>query len=341
SSSGHNKCTAPFDDESESRQFCTRPEFITKSTPKGGKSKKRKIKKEEVAVEKKGRKVISKKAIKAKTEKIKQKKKEVVSSSSGNKKGNERLSSRPGIKLSRENPFFISPKSPEYASFITNSRLLIRAIIRGDSKELKRLMNSGSRNIDLNACRTCFSHADSRTADSVAILSKNDTIRQEYFRLKSQLNPGKVPRKEPNLLERKSTGQSNFYMLGRATRAVEMTRGPTYEPAADSSFGGVDALIESGIGYKEIVKLSKEPNLDSIGINVNGMDGKVVVAARMGLRELASALAEGPARCNMNDLHRETLKTGGTLPDRILGFQWLKKSYNNAISLASHDCLNQ
>ncbi|KAK6021163.1 hypothetical protein OSTOST_13175, partial [Ostertagia ostertagi] len=53
----------------------TAPEFITKSTPKGGKSKKRKIKKEEVAVEKKGRKVISKKAIKAKTEKIKQKKK--------------------------------------------------------------------------------------------------------------------------------------------------------------------------------------------------------------------------------------------------------------------------
>ncbi|KAK6053728.1 ankyrin repeat protein [Cooperia oncophora] len=194
-----------------------------------------------------------------------------------------------------------------------------------------------SKNIDLNACRTSFSHADSRSADSVAIMSKNDAIRQEYFKLKSQLNPGKVPRKEPNLLERKSTGQSNFYMLGRATRAVEMTRGGRegnnaflkYESAAGSSFGGVEALIESGIGYKEIVKLSKEPNLDS-SINVNGMDGMVVVAARMGLRELASALAEGPARCNMNDLHRETLKTGGTLPDRILGVSVLKKGFNNA-----------
>ncbi|KAK6035760.1 hypothetical protein COOONC_26735, partial [Cooperia oncophora] len=121
--------------ESESRPFSTRHlKFITKSTPKPGKAKKRKVKKEEVKVDKKGRKTISKKAIKGKTEKMKQKKKEAVSSAS--KKGNERLTPRLGIKLSKENPFFVSPKTPEYASFITNSRLLIRAIIRGDSKEL-------------------------------------------------------------------------------------------------------------------------------------------------------------------------------------------------------------
>lgn len=61
------------------------------------------------------------------------------------------------------------------------------------------------RSIDLNACRTCFSHADTRTADSVAILSKSDSVRQEYFKLKSQLNQAKAPRKEPNLLEKVGT----------------------------------------------------------------------------------------------------------------------------------------
>ncbi|EYC04258.1 hypothetical protein Y032_0089g2313 [Ancylostoma ceylanicum] len=60
------------------------------------------------------------------------------------------------------------------------------------------------------------------------------------------------------------------------------------------------------------------------------MDGMVVVAARLGLREMASALAEGPARSNMNDLHRETLKVGGTLPERILPVSVLKKGHNNA-----------
>ncbi|KAK5986597.1 hypothetical protein GCK32_019542, partial [Trichostrongylus colubriformis] len=122
--------------------FHTAPEFITKPISKGGKSKKRKARKEEAVMEKKGKKAISKKAIKERIEKIKSKKKEVVRT--GSKKGNDRLTPRDGIKQSKENPFFVSPKSPEYASFITNARLLIRAIIRGDSKELKRLMSSSS-----------------------------------------------------------------------------------------------------------------------------------------------------------------------------------------------------
>ncbi|VDO15914.1 unnamed protein product [Haemonchus placei] len=69
-------------------------------------------------------------------------------------------------------------------------------------------------------------------------------------------------------------------MLGRATRAVEMTRGGRegnnaflkYESAAGSSFGGVEALIESGIGYKDIVKLSKEPNIDSLFVMPRGLN---------------------------------------------------------------------
>ncbi|WKY13160.1 hypothetical protein Q1695_004182 [Nippostrongylus brasiliensis] len=308
------------------------PDFIVgKGTKKGLKLKKGKADKKAEPT-KGSRKTITKKNVKAKAEKVKAKNKE-----SKNKKGNDRLTPRTGIKLSKENPYFASAKSPDYTSFITNVRLLIRAVIRGDLKELRRLMNPDGRYIDLSACRTSYSFADSRTPDSVAILSKNDAVRQEYFKLKSQLKPDKISRKEPNLLKKKNTGRSNFYMLGRATRAVEMTRGGRegnnaflkYETAPDNEFGTISSMVESGVGYKEFVKLSKEKNIDS-GINVNSMDDQVVVAARMGLRELASALAEGPAKCNMNDLHRETLKTGGTLPEKILPISVLKKGFNNA-----------
>uniref|UniRef100_A0A158P5X7 ANK_REP_REGION domain-containing protein n=1 Tax=Angiostrongylus cantonensis TaxID=6313 RepID=A0A158P5X7_ANGCA len=246
------------------------------------------------------------------------------------KVGNDRLTARVGIKEYKENPFFISAKSPEYVSFITNSRLLIRAIIRGNIKEMKRLMSVERRHVDLNACTTSFSYADSRSADSVAIQCRNDVVRQEYFRLKSELNKAKTPRKEPNLLERKSTGQSNFYMIGRATRAIEMTRGGRegnnaflrYGSASNDRFNGLVSLVESVFSLISL-------KLFIIDINMHAMDGMVVVAARLGLRELASAIAEGPARCNMNDLHRLTL-TDASLPQRILPISVLKKGYDNA-----------
>ncbi|VDM54938.1 unnamed protein product [Angiostrongylus costaricensis] len=97
-----------------------------------------------------------------------------------------------------------------------------------------------------------------------------------------------------------------------------------YGSASNGSFNGLVSLVESGFSYKDIVKLSKEPD-----INMHAMDGMVVVAARVGLRELASAIAEGPARCNMNDLHRLTL-TDASLPQRILPISVLKKGYGNA-----------
>ncbi|KAJ1351868.1 hypothetical protein KIN20_008030 [Parelaphostrongylus tenuis] len=149
------------------------------------------------------------------------------------------------------------------------------------------------------------------------MLCKNDVVRQEYFKLRSDLNKAKAPRREPNLLERKSTGKSNFYMIGRVTRAIEMTRGGRegnnaflkYEPASNDSFNGLVGLVEAGFSYKDIVKLSKESGVSSY-VNMNAMDGMVVVAARMGLRALASSIAEGPAKCHMNDLHRLTLLAG-------------------------------
>ncbi|VDL77396.1 unnamed protein product [Nippostrongylus brasiliensis] len=247
------------------------PDFIVgKGTRKGLKLNKGKADKRTEPT-KGSRKTITKKNVKAKAEKVKAKNKE-----SKNKKGNDRLTPRTVIKLSKENPYFASAKSPDYASFITNVRLLIRAVIRGDLKELRRLMNPDGRYIDLSACRTSYSFADSRTPDSVAILSKNDAVRQEYFKLKSQLKPDKISRKEPNLLKKKNTGRSNFYMLGRATRAVEMTRDDLnkatnkltnyyklggregnnaflkYETAPDNEFGTISSMVESGVGYKEL-----------------------------------------------------------------------------------------
>ncbi|KAK6753164.1 hypothetical protein RB195_012642 [Necator americanus] len=309
------------------------PDFVRKGTSKKRtKGIRRKGKAEVVVIEKKG-KTVKTKTIKGRQE-IKLQKKKAPSSS---KKGNDRLTPRQGIKQYKENPFFASTKSPEYVSFITNTRLLMRAINRGDMKEMRRIMRSDNRNIDPAGCRYKFSHADQRWPDLVAMLCKNDAVRQEYFKLRSQLSAKESPRKEPNLLQRKTTGRSNFYMLGRATRAVEMARGGRegnnaflkFEAGADQSFSGAEHLVENGFSYKEIVKLSQEPNITPT-VNVNMMGGMVVVAARLGLRELASAFAEGVAKSNFNDLHRETLKSTGSLPDRILPVSVLKKGYDNA-----------
>ncbi|EYC04255.1 hypothetical protein Y032_0089g2311 [Ancylostoma ceylanicum] len=243
------------------------PEFVKKNTSKkGGEGTRRKGKAELVSLEKKGKsgktKVIQ--GLRGKDVKL-QKKKAPPSP----KRGNERLMPRPEVKRFQENPFFASPKLPKYVSYITNIRLLVRAITRGDLKEMRRIMRSDNRNIDPASCKFTFSHADVRSPDSVAILCKNDAVRQEYFKLRSQLAADKSPRKEPNLLQRRTTGRSNFYMLGRATRAVEMTRGGRegnnaflkFESGADTSSGKRKFLIENGLSYKEITKLSKEPNI--------------------------------------------------------------------------------
>ncbi|CAJ0591091.1 unnamed protein product [Cylicocyclus nassatus] len=94
-------------------------------------------------------------------------------------------------------------------------------------------------------------------------------------------------------------------MLGRATRAVEMTRGGREGNNAFLNFesqteweSGKD-LVMNEMSYKDLVKVSKEPNISSaVNLNVNFMDGMVVVAARMGSLDVASAFAEGPASSN-------------------------------------------
>ncbi|VDM78392.1 unnamed protein product, partial [Strongylus vulgaris] len=131
-----------------------------------------------------------------------------------------------------------------------------------------------------------------------------------------------------------------------------------FEPETERISPG-ELLIGDGMSYKDIVKLSKEANVSSgeiavlqkaktlhkcflllaININVQYMDNMVVVATRLGLLDVASAFAEGPARSNLNDLHRETLKQvafegynlrNPALPERILPVSVLKKGYNNA-----------
>uniref|UniRef100_A0A1I7X0H7 ANK_REP_REGION domain-containing protein n=1 Tax=Heterorhabditis bacteriophora TaxID=37862 RepID=A0A1I7X0H7_HETBA len=139
--------------------------------------------------------------------------------------------------------------------------------------------------------------------------------------------------KEPNLLKKQKTGTSNFYMLGHATRVVQIARGGrdgtnaflNYESRSGSG-DFVKSLIEKGITYKNLMKLSTIPNS---GISKYEFDNHVVTATRMGLRELASALAEGPAKCHMNELHRATLKTGNNLPERILPISVIKKGFRN------------
>lgn len=133
----------------------------------------------------------------------------------------------------------------------------------------------------------------------------------------SRLSPFSIVRSELN--------RFCFHSGGREGNNAFLKFEATF--SSDQNSSATDSLIESGLSYKEFVKLSKEQNLipsnhfsdflsclriliesTFLGINTNYMDSKVVVAARLGMREMASALAEGPAKSNMNDLHRETLK---------------------------------
>ncbi|EPB74755.1 hypothetical protein ANCCEY_06180 [Ancylostoma ceylanicum] len=118
------------------------PDFVKKSTTKkGGKGARRKGK-VEVVIEKKGKSGKTKVVKGRRGQDIKLVKKRAPPTP---KKGNERLTPRPGVKQFKENPFFTSPKAPEYASFISNVRLLMRAITRGDLKEMRRIMRSDNR----------------------------------------------------------------------------------------------------------------------------------------------------------------------------------------------------
>lgn len=101
-------------------------------------------------------------------------------------------------------------------------------------------------------------------------------------------------------------------MLGRNTRAIEMSRGGREGNNAflnyEASYNNEDLLqilVENGTEYKELMRLSK---LNNSAISMSQLDTKMVTAVRRGHCELAHAIASAEAQYWTNELHRQTLK---------------------------------
>ncbi|CAD6186973.1 unnamed protein product [Caenorhabditis auriculariae] len=270
---------------------------------------------------------VTKKATGKKGQKTPKAKKEPASK----KKGNDRLVPRTGIQQYKENPFIASQKKPEYVSFSVNGRRLIRALKRKSAPELKEFIKDKRYGSFCNY--ETFSFAINTTAELEACRSRDRGLMTEYFKFASAAASQRHENNaEPNLLQMKTTGKSNFYMIGRATRNIEMTRGGREGNNALLNYAGdernlaetVVSLIRENIPYTDLVVITKIPHAN---IAEHQLESHVVTAVRVGHRSLASALAQGVSRHNFNDLHRETLE--GKLPAKILPVSVVKKGFNN------------
>uniref|UniRef100_A0A8R1DL89 Poly [ADP-ribose] polymerase n=1 Tax=Caenorhabditis japonica TaxID=281687 RepID=A0A8R1DL89_CAEJA len=246
------------------------------------------------------------------------------------KKGNDRLTPRT-ITEYVENPFFAHVEQPEYVSSHVFHRLLIRAIRREDMKAIKDYFKS--KKCAKDGIYESFSYFYDRTA-SYEACQKDIKFATEFFKLNHKLETDDSynPIQEPNLLEFKSSGRGNVYMIGRHTRVVEMARGGKEGNNALLNYTRIECrpdplvrLVQEGASYSKLFQLAKIPNGP---FQEAQLESHFVTAVRMGHRELASALAQGPARNHCNDLHRNTLKDQ-KLPAKILPVSVAKKAFMN------------
>ncbi|CCD69564.1 Poly [ADP-ribose] polymerase tankyrase [Caenorhabditis elegans] len=284
------------------------------------------IVKKTVVVVKKGGKVVKKSS---KTgQKVKAVKAPKVKAPS--KKGNDRLTPRV-ITEYQENPFFYDPQVPEYISASVYHRWITRAVRNGNMKEIKDYYKS--KKCQKSAIYTSFAYSFDTSACDEA-LRQDIKFATEFFKMnnKMEVDNSYHPGKEPNLLQKKTTGRKNYYMLGRHTRQIEMGRGGkegnnallNYDTRTDEP-NPLTKLIEDNVTYTKLYQLCKIPDGPIVEHHI---EMHFVTAVRMGHRDLASALAQGPVKMHCNDLHRATLKDQ-KLPAKILPVSVAKKAYMN------------
>uniref|UniRef100_A0A1I7UBL6 Poly [ADP-ribose] polymerase n=1 Tax=Caenorhabditis tropicalis TaxID=1561998 RepID=A0A1I7UBL6_9PELO len=248
------------------------------------------------------------------------------------KKGNDRLTPRV-ITEYDENPFFADPDVPEYVSASVYHRWITRAVRRENMKEIKDYYKS--KKCQKSGIYRFFACVYDSSACYEAC-QKEVKFATEFFKMnhKMESDDKYYPGTEPNLLQLKGTGRKNHYMIGRQTRAIEMGRGGkegnnaliNYEaPSASQEPDPLTRLIQDGIQYTKLFQLCK---IKDGPFSEEQLESHMVTAARMGHRELAHALANGPARNHCNDLHRQTLKDQ-KLPAKILPVSVAKKGFMN------------
>ncbi|EFO99914.1 CRE-PME-5 protein [Caenorhabditis remanei] len=246
------------------------------------------------------------------------------------KKGNDRLTPRV-ITEYDENPFFADAEVPEYISASVYHRWITRAVLRENMKEIKDYYKS--KKCQKSAIYQPFAYTYDASACYEAC-KKDVKFATEFFKMnhKMETDDSYRPGREPNLLEYKTTGRKNHYMIGRHTRQIEMGRGGKEGNNALLNYSShndepdpLTRLIQENIQYTKLFQLCKIQNGP---FDENQLESHFVTAVRMGHRELASALAQGPARNHCNDLHRCTLKDQ-KLPAKILPVSVAKKAFMN------------
>ncbi|GMS81496.1 hypothetical protein PENTCL1PPCAC_3671, partial [Pristionchus entomophagus] len=252
------------------------------------------------------------------------------------KKGNERLVPRPEIKFRREHS---SLGQSSYVSHRSFSRQLMAAVINGDVKQIEKIYKD--ERIPDNAAGQRYSCMDHRSPIVAAVLLGNEKVIHALIKC----HHARAAKKnvevvmEPNLLKKKSTGQKNFHMLGRATRAIETARGGregnnaflNYEADDVDEF---DANLLSHLDYRDLSyaflnQFAKEKNKggnDSL-FSEPMIQGQFLNALRAGNRALASDCAQLMSH-NFNNLQLESLKEKVKIPKPILAISVRKKCFN-------------
>ncbi|CCG58573.1 Protein CBG25097 [Caenorhabditis briggsae] len=181
------------------------------------------------------------------------------------KKGNDRLTPRT-ITEYVDNPFFADAEVPEYVSASVYHRWITRAVRNENMKEIKDYYKS--KKCQKSSIYSTYAYSYDTTACYEAAL-KDIKFATEFFKMnhKMETDDSYRPGKEPNLLEYKTTGRKNHYMIGRQTRHIEMGRGGKEGNNALLNYvtKNVDTdpmsrLIESNIPYTKLFQLCKIPN---------------------------------------------------------------------------------
>ncbi|MFH4974945.1 hypothetical protein AB6A40_001654 [Gnathostoma spinigerum] len=251
---------------------------------------------------------------------------------------NDLLEPRPFVTEYETNPYLYGDKTPEFISIKAYERMTARCICRKDIAELRRVMRDRKK-FDSAAIEMPYCHALHRITPMVlAALSGNVNIVDGYIRCckeieKEQNTSRAVP--ERVLLKEVSTGTSNYYMLGRRTARVEMSRGGRegnnallkYDVSILRDDNEYDTLVENNVSLpilERIVKYREDTDILSC---------HVYSAVRYGNRKLAGEIARKYAKYGFNELHIQTLLNDNQPLTRILPISVLKRaSYNRYIT---------
>ncbi|GMR59913.1 hypothetical protein PMAYCL1PPCAC_30108, partial [Pristionchus mayeri] len=314
----------------ESKQFVpfTGVDFTVK---KEEKKKRGKITKKGEKTPKDGVRKIGRGVEKKRGKTVKQQKEKKVS-----KKGNDRLVARPEIKFRREHASFGQSEFVSHRSF---SRQLMAAVMNGNVKAIEKIYK-GNR-VPENAAGQRYSCMDHRSPIVAALQGGNEKVISALLKC----HHNRISKKnvdivlEPNLLKKKSTGQKNFHMLGRATRAIETARGGREGNNAFLNYEAddVDDINDNlllHLDYRDttyaflsqLAKEKKKGGSDSI-LTDYSIQGQFLNALRSGNRSLAYDCAQLQSH-NFNNLQLESLKPKGKFPNQILAISVRKKCFN-------------